>query len=146
MKTPDEIKKGLESCGADECHGQHTDCPYHNDALCIMHICGDALAYIQQLEKQIAFENRGNENRVMTLEEVRKHCKEGPIAYPLWTEFLEGGLSRWINAYSPPDICNISTIDRYLEVMGATYGKRWRCWLRMPTSERIANTPWEKEA
>lgn len=50
MKTPDEIKKGLESCGADECHGEHTGCPYKDDVFCIMHICGDALAYINQLE------------------------------------------------------------------------------------------------
>lgn len=50
MKTPEEIKKGLEACRADECHGHHTDCPYEDDFFCIMHICGDALAYIEQLE------------------------------------------------------------------------------------------------
>lgn len=52
MKTPDEIKKGLEACGSDECHGHHTDCPYEDDLLCTMHICGDARAYIQQLERE----------------------------------------------------------------------------------------------
>ena len=53
MKTPDEIKKGLELCGADECHeNQHKICPYKGDVFCIMHTCGDALAYIQQLEAQ----------------------------------------------------------------------------------------------
>lgn len=50
MKSPDEIKKGLETCSADECHGQHTDCPYHPDLMCIRNICADALALIQQLE------------------------------------------------------------------------------------------------
>ena len=53
MKTPEEIKKGLEACGSDECHGHHTDCPYEDDLLCTMHICGDARAYIQQLEHRI---------------------------------------------------------------------------------------------
>lgn len=53
MKTPDEIKKGLESCGADECHGEHTGCPYKDDVFCIMYICGDALAYITQLEARV---------------------------------------------------------------------------------------------
>ena len=53
MKTPDEIKKGLEACGSDECHGHHTDCPYEDDFFCTMHICGDARAYIQQLENHI---------------------------------------------------------------------------------------------
>ena len=51
MKSSDEIKKGLETCSADECHGQHTDCPYHPDLMCIRNICADALALIQQLEK-----------------------------------------------------------------------------------------------
>lgn len=54
MKTPDEIKKGLYACGTDECHGQHTDCPYNNghSEPCIMNVCGDALAYIEQLEAE----------------------------------------------------------------------------------------------
>ena len=53
MKTSDEIKKGLEACGSDECHGHHTDCPYEDDFFCTMHICGDARSYIQQLENHI---------------------------------------------------------------------------------------------
>lgn len=55
MKTPEEIKKGLDACGTDECHGQHTDCPYNDGHTepCIMYVCGDALAYIKQLEGQI---------------------------------------------------------------------------------------------
>ena len=52
MKTPEEIKKGLEACRADECHGHHTGCPYDDDFFCIMHICGDAIAYIEQMEKR----------------------------------------------------------------------------------------------
>ena len=53
MKTPEEIKKGLEACIEDECHGQHQSCPYKDDELCMMHICGDALAYINQLEARV---------------------------------------------------------------------------------------------
>ena len=53
MKTPEEIKKGLEACIEDECHGQHQSCPYKDDVLCMMHICGDALAYITQLEARV---------------------------------------------------------------------------------------------
>lgn len=52
MKTPDEIKKGLYACGADECHGQHTDCPYDHSGMCTMYLCADALAYIEQLEAE----------------------------------------------------------------------------------------------
>ena len=50
MRTPEEIKKGLECCGnSDECK----ECPYR----CIIDWCmgalaEDALAYIRQLEAQ----------------------------------------------------------------------------------------------
>ena len=27
-----------------------------------------------------------------------------------------------------------------------TYGETWRCWLRKPTPEEMANTPWEEKA
>lgn len=37
MKTPDEIKKSLEACGSDECHGHHAGCPYEDDLFCTMH-------------------------------------------------------------------------------------------------------------
>ena len=54
MKTHEEIKKGLEACEADDCYEEkHTGCPYDDDELCIRHICGDALAYITQLEARV---------------------------------------------------------------------------------------------
>ena len=54
MKTPEDIKKGLELCAADDCYEEkHTGCPYDDDELCIRHICGDALAYITQLEARV---------------------------------------------------------------------------------------------
>ena len=53
-KTPDEIKKGLASCSADECNGDHADCPYLADSMCIRNICGDTYEYIQQLEAKNA--------------------------------------------------------------------------------------------
>ena len=52
-KTAADVKKGLAMCSADECHGQHTDCPYHPELMCIRNICGDSLALIQQLEAQV---------------------------------------------------------------------------------------------
>lgn len=48
MKTPEEIKKGLETCIVyKNCRG----CPYNNGN-CGMQLEIDALAYIQQLEAQ----------------------------------------------------------------------------------------------
>ena len=53
MKTPDEIKKGLAACSTDECHGEHVGCTYNDcGAMCIQNICADALALIQQLERE----------------------------------------------------------------------------------------------
>lgn len=49
MKTPEEIKKGLETCIVyKNCRG----CPYNNGK-CGMQLEIDALAYIQQLENHI---------------------------------------------------------------------------------------------
>ena len=54
MKTPEEIKnikEGLKSCSSDECHGDHGDCPYKNNVFCMMTMAGEAMAYIEHLEK-----------------------------------------------------------------------------------------------
>lgn len=75
MKTPEEIKKGLEACRADECHGHHTGCPYDDDFFCIMHICGDALAYIEQMEKRIS------------LNTLRDAIYDDAVAHGLWDKY-----------------------------------------------------------
>lgn len=56
MKTPDEIKEGLESCVdyyANGCAEQFCDdCPYSENEC--FQLEKDALAYIRQLEKRLA--------------------------------------------------------------------------------------------
>lgn len=49
MKTPDEIKKGLECCTHATCNG----CPYDEDGCATSQQIIDALEYIQQLEHHI---------------------------------------------------------------------------------------------
>lgn len=52
MKTPEDIKKGLECCAADEPCGE---CPYRLEVeMCIGMIARDALSYIRKLENQVA--------------------------------------------------------------------------------------------
>ena len=53
MKTPDEIKKGLEFCAS--VNAPCTSCPFRTGigAECIQHMSECALVYIQQLENQI---------------------------------------------------------------------------------------------
>ena len=48
MKTPEEIKKGLECCTHATCNG----CPYAQDGCATNREMIDALEYIQQLEKE----------------------------------------------------------------------------------------------
>lgn len=50
MKTPDEIKKGLEccSCNLNDCNG----CPYDGMPCNDLELERDALAYIHQLERE----------------------------------------------------------------------------------------------
>ena len=51
LKTPNEIKRGLETCARDE---DCRCCPYYTEvygASCITHCCRDALSYIEMLEK-----------------------------------------------------------------------------------------------
>ena len=52
MKTPEEIKKGLETC-IGKCIGNKPHCPYHScgDG-CMDSMNRDALALIQQLEAE----------------------------------------------------------------------------------------------
>ena len=52
MKTPDEIKKGLECCTVEYCYHTQKGCPYRDYSLCVQNVCADALAYIQQLERE----------------------------------------------------------------------------------------------
>jgi hypothetical protein len=49
-RTPEEIKKGLESCNMHQC--PLLECPYFNDNYCGETLNADALAYIQQLERE----------------------------------------------------------------------------------------------
>lgn len=50
VKTPEEIKKGLEICGDEKCHDCR-DCTYVSTK-CDNELNNDALACIQQLEQR----------------------------------------------------------------------------------------------
>ena len=54
MKTPEEIKKGLEICIADK---NCRDCPYRNGN-CGMQLERDSYTYIQQLEQRLVEANK----------------------------------------------------------------------------------------
>ena len=51
--TPEEIKKGLECCGENDCHHSWQECPYWEEADCSTLLMKDALVCIQQLEAKV---------------------------------------------------------------------------------------------
>lgn len=50
MKTPDDIKRGLECCRVGDCDCYN--CPYLKTRSCMHYLKQDALAYIRQLEAE----------------------------------------------------------------------------------------------
>lgn len=77
MKTPDDIKKGLQYCS--EKHESCNGCTYLNEEdyeiECLNAIMVDALAYIQQLESRLAQVERERDAAVNDLADSCKYCK-----------------------------------------------------------------------
>ena len=86
------------------------------------------------------------ENRVLTLEELKKHCKKQD-AEPIWMECrAKLGISRWMLANAPDDVMDSPLMSTWIEKerIAADYLRRWRCWLRKPTPEQMAAEKWEE--
>ena len=101
MKTPEEIKKGLNFCTT-ECFGHNENCPYRSDpSECVLHLCTDALAYIQQLESRLAQAER---ERDAAVNDLPHHCWNCAYHrdYPI-EEIDTGG--RTIHRYCDADYC-----------------------------------------
>lgn len=87
------------------------------------------------------------ENRVLTLAELEEHCKGGADAAPVWIEYkITKELSRWIYILEPEGVFGAQTIVSYKHNSNwrKRYGTFWRCWLRKPTAEEMANATWEE--
>lgn len=85
------------------------------------------------------------ENRVLTLAELEEHCKGGADAAPVWMEYkITKELSRWIYILEPEGVFGAQTIVSYNHNSNwrKRYGTFWRCWLRKPTAEEMAHSPW----
>ena len=74
MKSPDEIKKGLECCmDYQNCtEGEDPQCPYYDAQRCMEALLADALAFIQQLQA----ENAEKDARIKQLEAERDAAVE----------------------------------------------------------------------
>ena len=85
-------------------------------------------------------------NRVLTLKEVREHCKQGADAAPLWMEFHNvPSVSGWMVVYKPEGVFVIDMVQYYLASFDDGYNRAWRCWLRKPSAEEMSTTPWREK-
>ena len=79
MKSPDDIKKGLECCASfdsDMC----LQCPYDDGHIaCCLDKNQDALAYINQLEQRLAQAERERDAAVADLKKDCSTCKNEEI-------------------------------------------------------------------
>lgn len=74
-RTPEEIKKGLECCMFDDEGMRNCDeCPYINDGCIYDKLNKDALAYIQQLERERDAAVK-DMTELMHLGKFCRHCK-----------------------------------------------------------------------
>lgn len=49
----------------------------------------------------------------------------------------------WVLIAPVRETCKMDFVSKYLVVMGALYGKEWRCWLRKPTEAERRGALWE---
>lgn len=145
-----ENKTGLRPCpfcGGDEIYVFPVAASRGRAAMCQK--CLAEGPYERAKEKAAEAWNRRAEpeNRVLTLAELEAHYEGRIDAAPLWIEHEHNPkLSCWMVADMPAECFNTISVTQFLRVAKWSYGKRWRCWLRKPTAEEMANTPWEKEA
>ena len=112
MKTPEEIKKGLEICIADE---SCRDCPYNNGN-CDMQIKRDYLAYIQQLEQRLVEVNKTSPRWISIKEREPERLQRALVYSPAGnriasgvytevgfiTQAVMGEITHWMEIPEPP--------------------------------------------
>lgn len=145
MKTPDEVKKGLDLCGGSGYEGSCTEaCLYHGGEpgkVCLEVLTTDALAYIRQLEAKIAKYEKPLVP--LTFEEA--------ILCDSCLETIDGeyyGMALNEFAWRGPDECDgyilfCTHADGEAKYMRADYGRTWRCWARRPTEEERKAAKWD---
>ena len=105
MKTPEEIKKGLECCGTGDL-GNHNECPYGiTNQKCMQTMLHDALALIQQLEAQepkwISVEERLPDAKTAVLVYGQRYVFNGkqietfPMEHVAYTRGKDEGWFSW---------------------------------------------------
>ena len=141
MKTPDEIKKGLECCNT---YNDCQSCPYGDKVEkgwgCCVQRNADALAYIRQLEAKLA----EYEKPLEPLPEEQIYND------PVWLEMRAEGVALMIadivpSFDEPGSKAEIMLLGnaRRAHLPYAHYGSSWRCWSRRPTDAERKAAKWD---
>lgn len=157
MKTPDEIKNGLEYASTTNIArkvmlAKAGRAPYAYTE----EVAADALAYIRQLEAKLAEHEKPLEP--MPLQEVFAVSRdEGNI---VWLEYRDEAAARcgYNGYYEPQHIMAYTAFGGYKGEVTfyppgaetektpdpAVYGIGWRCWPRKPTDEERKAAKWDE--
>lgn len=119
MKTPEEIKKGLECCYSPvEPMLRCEACPYYGSIICKMRLHTDSLAYIQQLERDKAW---AGENYDLMREELARLQRERDAAVKILTD-----IAHYDDWFGGVDICVVCKKDKCKECVSVNGGFEWR--------------------
>ena len=143
MKTPDEIKKGLECCTAPML--AHDSCPYKADrnpfeVICKDRVMEDALAYIRQLEAKLA----EYEKPLVPMPEEQIY--NDPVWLEMRADNVEPIIADIVPSFTDPgEKAEITLLGntRRAHLPYDHYGSIWRCWPRKPTDEERKAAKWD---
>lgn len=112
----------------------------------------ERLAVIAALQKaRKAAMNRWREpNRVLTLEEIIDKVLDAVGGVPVWIEHINDTEQKLAWKLSGWKV--VRGAERCVLIFGTGHSvdtkninKTWRCWLRKPTAEEMATTPWREK-
>lgn len=101
MKTPEEIKRGLEYCPKyEDCTMEGCECPYFMSIMCSSDLMHDALEYINELEARTS------------LNTLRDAIYEDAVAHGLW-ESTDNTVQSIIEYYQELERDNLLCVPYY---------------------------------
>lgn len=163
MKTPDEVKKGLECCErhyVDLWENHCSGCSYISREGCTREMLDDAIELIRQLESRLVEANKTSDELKAKLAEYEKPLvpmalEEAKSMVGVWVEddgccwgddephpvLYHARVNREWAAFMDRDFEKDG--DEYRYFAEDEYGKTWRCWSRRPTDEERKAAKWD---